>query len=1043
MNHKFLKLFAIVALFFFSWSFGGICSIAHAIDKGLNQPSSFNHQSEHEQKPEVKFQKTIEEMGEILENPATDRETKAKKAKAKRGEIEELDREVRKQFAETEKKLRDAGLPHEILQRHHKFVKHYEDNLNELKANLNDIERTKGLAVEVEIKKAKDHLQRVKPPKKHIPLDPNKLPHRTPKIERKEPRLKKEDFDRDFPKTKKAQGQKKPILVASIGSLKGLLSSNDEQRTMDDELNTPQSEIRIPQLMMAQATNLPTPEDLAETIEVQFTPEIRAKAQELGNNPVRIYNWVRNNIEFVPTYGSIQGAHMTLLTKQGNAFDTASLLIALLRVSNIPARYVYGTIELPIEKVMNWVGGFTDPTSAVDFIASGGIRGVAVTSGGKIVGVRMEQMWVEAYLPYGNYRGTMRDQSIKTWIPMDGSFKQYEYDAGMDIAKNITFDKPSCLSSFNDLTPVDFYLQQIQSYLDTNVPGKTIEDAKRTKKIKAQYSELLAPILPYKTVVKLAIFSGLTDAFRYKVKISIPDLFGQGLEYQIALPEIMGKRVTISYVPSTPADEQLINQYGGFYNVPAYLLMVKPSVKVEGNVVASGTEASVGIEQTLDVNIIYPRTGEIDRATHNIKAGGYYALGIDPKGLSEDLIEQRFEILKNTLDSDYPDPYNDPILGEILFMCILRYFNNLEESTSQLMEISHHIHNKDISEGITGKNINVSYIYGLPYRIVPSTYWIDIKREISILMPINGDNSRRIEIMNLLGMTSSVLENQLWEQMVSLQSISAVKTIQLANELMIPIHYINQGNLSQKIALLSVSEEVKTSIINTVNQGKLVTIPETNLQYNLWYGVGWIVEDPLTGAGAYMISGYLMGGETTEDRKGQNPLCSELGGYLGDDIYKAIAYRESNWAQFNQQRVPKTSGSAYGVMQIERRSWNPESPYNKNMKPPRVPKFPGTNDPVDWNKVLWDWKYNVDLGKAIYNNECMKWAKKDLENAGISNPTEEQMRLSALSRYKEWEPYFNEKGERNTHDGCSYADKVNELYKNKAWSDIKELNCGR
>ncbi len=1026
MNSKLLKPLTIIVIFFFLWNYVGICSLVHASEKGLNQPPSFNNRSEHEQKPEVKFQKAIEEIGEILENPATDRETKAIKAKAKRAEIEEFDREVKKQFAETEKKLRDAGLPHEVLQRHHKFVKHYEDNLNELKANLDDIERAgKGLALEVEIEKAKKHLQRVKPPEKHIPLDPNKLPHRTPKVERKEPRLKKEDFERDFIKQQKAKVQRKPILVASNGSLRGLLSSNDEQRTMNYEPNSTN-------LMVAQAAGTPIPEDLAENIEVQFTPEIIAKAQELGNNPVKIYNWVRNNIEFVPTYGSIQGAHMTLLTKQGNAFDTASLLIALLRASNIPARYVYGTIELPIDKVMNWVGGFTDANAALDFIASGGIPVTGIISGGKVTKVKMEHVWVEVYIPYGNYRGVIVDQTGKTWIPLDGSYKQYEYADGLDVVRHITFDKSSYLSVFNDATPVDFYLQQIQSYLDANFPGKTIEDVKRSKNIKAQYPELLASTLPYKTVVKLVIFSGLADTFRYKVGIFLPNLFGQGLQYHIASPEIMGKRVTISYLPSTPADEQLINQYGGFYNVPAYLLRVKPSVKIEGNIVALGADTFVGTEQVLDVNIIYPNTGEIDRVTHNIKAGGYYALGIDPKGLSEDLIEQRFEILKNTLDSDYPDPYNDPILGEILFMSILRYFNNLEESTSNLMEIGHHIYNKDISEGITGKNINVSYIYGLPYRIVPSTYWIDIKREISILMPINGDNSKRREIMNLLGMTSSILENQLWEQMVSLKSISAIKAIQLANESGIAIHHINQGNLSQEIELLTVSKDVRNLIINAVNQGRSVTIPETNLQYNLWYGVGWIVEVPLTGAGAYMISGHLMGGETTEDKKGQNPICTDLGNYLSGDIYKAIAYQESKWGQFTQQGEPKTNGVDYGIMQINK-WWDGQ-------------RWPGTIDPypipVNWDNVLWDWKYNVDLGKAIYNDNFTR-AKTYLKQAGITNPTEEQLRLQMLSLYNcnKCPPYYDKDGKRQDSKGANYADKVNAHYNSKPWDDTSKLEC--
>jgi transglutaminase-like putative cysteine protease len=46
-----------------------------------------------------------------------------------------------------------------------------------------------------------------------------------------------------------------------------------------------------------------------------------------------------------------------LQTKRGNAFDTAGLLIALLRASNILARYVYGTIQIPAEQVMNWAAG--------------------------------------------------------------------------------------------------------------------------------------------------------------------------------------------------------------------------------------------------------------------------------------------------------------------------------------------------------------------------------------------------------------------------------------------------------------------------------------------------------------------------------------------------------------------------------------------------------------------------------------------------------------------------------------------------------------
>src|SRR6185369_5781045 len=107
-------------------------------------------------------------------------------------------------------------------------------------------------------------------------------------------------------------------------------------------------------LLLAQVTGQPSAEVLAETPDVQFTDAIRAKAQELGHSPVKIYEYVRNNIEYAPTYGSIQGADMCLQSKICNDIDTASLLIALLRVSGIYAHYELSTIEIPIDKAMNW-----------------------------------------------------------------------------------------------------------------------------------------------------------------------------------------------------------------------------------------------------------------------------------------------------------------------------------------------------------------------------------------------------------------------------------------------------------------------------------------------------------------------------------------------------------------------------------------------------------------------------------------------------------------------------------------------------------------
>ena len=56
------------------------------------------------------------------------------------------------------------------------------------------------------------------------------------------------------------------------------------------------------------AASLPTPADLAPTIEVELTPAIVSKAAALGNSPLAIYEFVRNSVRFQPYLGSRKGA---------------------------------------------------------------------------------------------------------------------------------------------------------------------------------------------------------------------------------------------------------------------------------------------------------------------------------------------------------------------------------------------------------------------------------------------------------------------------------------------------------------------------------------------------------------------------------------------------------------------------------------------------------------------------------------------------------------------------------------------------------------
>ena len=76
-----------------------------------------------------------------------------------------------------------------------------------------------------------------------------------------------------------------------------------------------------------------------------------------------------------------------------------------LRAANIPARYQFGTIEVGTEQLQNWVGGATKAEAAQQIIGQGGIANRGLIEGGRFAKVRMEHVWVQAYVNWAPSRG--------------------------------------------------------------------------------------------------------------------------------------------------------------------------------------------------------------------------------------------------------------------------------------------------------------------------------------------------------------------------------------------------------------------------------------------------------------------------------------------------------------------------------------------------------------------------------------------------------------------------------------------------------------
>ena len=142
--------------------------------------------------------------------------------------------------------------------------------------------------------------------------------------------------------------------------------------------------------------------------EVRSTPELTALADSLDYSPVKIFKWVYENVKYEPYYGSLKGAQATYLARGGNDTDQASLLLALFRAVGIPCRYVRGTVEMTPNQAKAWLG-VDDAGIAGNILTTAGMEGVNIVSGTNVLAIRCTRVWVEAYVPYGNYRGVPND----------------------------------------------------------------------------------------------------------------------------------------------------------------------------------------------------------------------------------------------------------------------------------------------------------------------------------------------------------------------------------------------------------------------------------------------------------------------------------------------------------------------------------------------------------------------------------------------------------------------------------------------------------
>jgi transglutaminase-like putative cysteine protease len=736
-------------------------------------------------------------------------------------------------------RIKELGLDPTILDRHLKTVEQFEKGAVEFEEAIAAVLRGEASAIPRALQVLEKLKFRADPP-----LLSGGLPYQM--------------YVKEAPRIEREKAPQTSIQALSGGTISGQPQSPTPQK----EQRTQQAESSLAPLVTerevrAASAPPPTSADLAATIDVQITSEITAKATALGNSPLAIYEFVRNQVAFEPYLGSRKGSAETLKQLRGNDTDQASLLLALLRAANIPSRYVRGTIEVTADQAKSWLGVDNAGTAASIFTTAG-LDGVAIVNGPNVVAVRLTHVWVEAFVPYGNYRGVPNDSTEKVWVPLDPSFKGSTITPGTDVLTPMGFNADTFLaeyiSTFHAPSPIEKLQQDVQAYLNTNLPGKTVADIERKTAISSQTLGILPASLPFQVLSLGSRFAELEATKRYKVRFHLYNGGTNFIDYTTSLPELIGKRLTIEYVGATPADQTTIDSFGGIYNTPPNLVRVKPRLELDNVAVATSTNTiGMGLSHSSDMHFIQPvgASNAQPVVQNQIIAGNGQAIGFDT------FLDVRDPFLGN--QTPFPP---EAFLEATLHTTAVDYLSRVDRGQEQAGRLMQVVTTQDVSEAIVENAIAVGFSFGVPVSFEWTGLIVDADRRIVGPFAVNGNAAKGRPYMVLTGMDGSIMENRVFEDNFGQEAVSTIKILELASD--------------QGVALCTIDSSIAadcpgfahpSSVFNAVNSalaaGHIVIIPRAPITVFLWSGTGYIDMEPGTGAAGYIISGGINGGVQT------------------------------------------------------------------------------------------------------------------------------------------------------------------------------------
>ena len=654
----------------------------------------------------------------------------------------------------------------------------------------------------------------------------------------------------------------------------------------------------------------------------QSTQSITDKITELGTDPLTLYNWVHDTIRWLPSYGVMQGADYTLQAEQGNAFDTASLLIALLREAGHEARYRYGIVQAPVDEVRNWVGDVKNADAATNLMSQGGIPQTQFSYGGAIEEIKWEHVWVEV-----NQGGQ--------WHALDPSFKQCTYTEGMDLDAAVAFDAEGLLTQLENSstsnetegwvqgvdtslieTELSNYQTQLESYLNVNAPTATLGDVLGLQTINPSVANTLESTAPtYSVGLNTTVDLLPEDLFyRFQFQLGSAITFDLGASFAwgselFGIDELttnlVGKDIAISFRPATTADEDAIASFlPDVINSPEDLPDTLPAssinmvgeLTIDGQVVHSTGSMTLGAALKTRMGFQSPQ-GSYQYSENDLDAGQYQAIGIDMQGVSPtqlEVLQARLENTQTQIEADNTASLTKhDVVGDILQAGIQGYMAMTYATDRIAAQSAGVAYYRQPSYGSFSTALTVAYsLGGMPAQVTFSGVVMDVDRMVTNVEEKANCYEGYVAFNRASGMRNSAYEHQIPEQLFSTdteqaEGVSTAKALAVAMAQGQKIYTLTSNNANE-LAIITIDDGARTEIQQALNLGLEVTVHQSPITVNGWQGSGYAILDAEYGVGAYQISGGVSGGFLSDDLAGVLTFFGFSAGLVGG-VFGAVS----------------------------------------------------------------------------------------------------------------------------------------------------------